>query len=81
MNKTLQEFARKTLVEGLNSLPSENRRIFALLYARNNGKRSVDEAYAMSVEQIVEGMPEDKLDWAMRQVENTIEKNAKKVAP
>jgi hypothetical protein len=41
MNKQLQDFARAELKTGLAELPEENHRTFKLMYARDNGKRSV----------------------------------------
>jgi len=66
MNKQLQEFARKTLLEGLNGLPEENQMFFKRIYSHNN--------LEASIENVVADMPVDKLDWAMEQVEYTLNK-------
>ena len=74
MNIQLQEFARQTLKDGLKQLPHDWQNTFKLMYGRNNGKRSVEDAKLMPIESIVEEIPPDKLDWAMQQVKNSIEK-------
>jgi hypothetical protein len=73
MNQQLRDFARSTLKAGLAQLPAMNLRVFALMYGRKNGKRSVDDAAAMSINDVVDEIPEDKLDWAMQQVERTLQ--------
>ena len=72
MNKQLQDFARKMLREGLDKLPSDCATTFKMMYGRNNGKRSVADALNMPLDDVISEMPEDKLDWAMRQVEKSI---------
>lgn len=74
MNKQLQEFARTQLKEGLAQLPESNHRIFKLMYARDGGKRSVADAEAMSISDVVDQMPDSQLDWAMQQVLNSLDK-------
>ncbi len=73
MNDVLQEFARNTLLDGLIRLPSENLRVFALMYGRKRGTRSVEDACAMSMEDIVKEIPPENLDWAMQQVKRTLD--------
>ena len=74
MNDALQDFARAQLKEALADLPESNRRTFALMCGRDNGKRSVEDATAMRVEDIVDLMDADKLDWAMQQVQRSLDK-------
>lgn len=74
MNNQLQEYARKTLKEGLAKLPEENQRIFKLMYARDGGRRSVEDAEAMPIDSVVDYMPVHNLDWAMQQVSATLNK-------
>jgi hypothetical protein len=74
MNDQLQAFARKMLIDGLNKLPSENQRIFKLMYGRDNGNRSVSDSESLVIETVVTEMPEEKLDWAMQQVQRTLDK-------
>lgn len=67
MNKQLQEFARNTLKEGLSKLPESNHAIFKRMYSPDNLKANIDS--------VIDAMPENKLDWAMQQVQRTLEKN------
>lgn len=69
MNKWLQDFARQKLKEWLLSLPEESHRIFKLMYSHKHMDRTIEQA--------VDAMPADKLDWAMQQVDNTIQKREK----
>lgn len=72
MSDTLKEFARTKILEGLNDLPETWQEKFKLMYGRQGGHRSVEDAVAMSLEDIVKEMPEEKLDWAMQQIERSI---------
>lgn len=74
MNKKLQDFARAELKDGLAKLPEENNRTFKLMYARDNGKRSVADAVAMPINDVVDCMPPEQLDWAMQQVQSSLDK-------
>ena len=77
MNKRLQQFARDTLKRELQYLSYGEKKVFKLMYARNNGKRSVADAEAMELDAVVDEIPAEKLDWAMEQVSNTLFKKAK----
>lgn len=74
MNKQLQAFARANLKENLALLPTEWQRKFKLMYGMSHEQRSVSAAEAMSVSDIVDAMPAEKLDWAMQQVESSVRK-------
>ena len=74
MNATLERTARDLLKQGLAQCTAEERRVFALMYGRDQGRRSVDDAVAMSSDAIVDEMPADRLDWALSQVERTLAK-------
>ena len=74
MNDQLQNFARQTLNEGLNNLPLDWQNLFKLMYGRNNGKRSVEDSKLMSIQDVINEIPSEKLDWAMQQVQRSIEK-------
>jgi hypothetical protein len=78
MNEKLQNYAREELRTGLAQLPETWQRTFKLMYGRDNGKRSVEAAIALSIDDVVSSVPEDKLDWAMQQVENSLQKLATK---
>jgi hypothetical protein len=45
-----------------------------MMYARQGGKRSVEDAATIPIEDVVSEMPAEKLDWAMQQVANTLRK-------
>lgn len=77
MNEQLQQYARQSLKDGLEQLPEAWQRRFKLIYARDGGRRSVEDAEAMPINDVVDTMPDDKLDWAMQQVQNSIDKLAK----
>jgi len=69
MNKQLQEFARSELKSGLHMLSKKNQSFFKRMYSHKNPNATIDT--------VVDSMPVDKLDWAMQQVQNTL--NQKKV--
>lgn len=74
MNEQLQQFARRTLKEGLAQLPPSWQNMFKLMYRRQNGTRSVELTQQIPLEEIIDNMPYDKLDWAMTQVSNSLKK-------
>lgn len=78
MNNILRECAHNYLITNLNLLTEDNRRIFKLMYGRKNGKRSVEDAVEMNIEDVIMEMADDQLDWAMEQVRNTTAKQNEK---
>lgn len=64
MNKRMQQFARDSLKKGLAKLPKSNQELFKRMYSHKNLGADIDT--------IVDNMSEDKLDWAMQQVERTL---------
>ena len=72
MNEQLRSFARETILTGLRQVRPHQQRVFRLMYARNEGKRSVEDAEAMPLEDVVMEIPDNKLDWAMVQIERTL---------
>jgi len=83
MNPKLQQFARDQLKEGLAKLPPSYQRIFKLMYGRGNPDnltsliptmRTVEETEAMDVNDVVDEIPDNKLNWAMQQVDNSLKK-------
>lgn len=74
MNEQLQSYARNALLEGLHQLPESHQDFFKLMYGRDDGKRSVEDAKAIPIKDVVAAMPDSKLDWAIRQVQNSIDK-------
>lgn len=77
MNAKLEKFARNSLKSDLAILPKENKRLFKLMYARKMvdgiATRTVEEAVEMDINDVVNEMPCEQLDWAMTQVENTLQ--------
>lgn len=78
MNDMLKDFAKASLLEGLKKLPDGWVGKFKLMYGRKNGIRSVEDTKAMSIEDVVDEIPDKNLDWAMQQITNSVEKLEKK---
>ncbi len=68
MNDQLQEFAKTQLKDGLAKLPENSRMLFKRMYSHDDLSAYIDD--------IVDVMPEDKLDWAMQQVQRSLDKLA-----
>ena len=66
MNNQLQEFAREQLKDGLPKLPESNQLLFKRMYSHEDLDKPIDD--------VVDSMPSDRLDWAMQQVQRSIER-------
>jgi len=66
MNDKLKQFAREDLKAGLSKLPESWQFMFKRLYSTNNLKATIDE--------VVDNMPDEDLDVAMMQVQNSLSK-------
>lgn len=66
MNEALQDFAKKEILNGLKQCTKKQVQTFRQMYAYKNPD--------WTIKQVVESILEDKLDWAMQQVANTIKK-------
>jgi hypothetical protein len=66
MNKQLRDFAKNTLKEGLAQLPNGHQLKFKGMYAHGNLEADMNT--------VVDNMPDEKLDWAMEQVQRSLEK-------
>ena len=64
MNETLQKFARNTLKAGFAQCTLAQQLMFKRMYSHN---------LELPLESIVDAMPEEKLDWAMVQVERALQ--------
>ena len=64
MNKTLQDFARAEIKKGLSQCNNKQQMVFKRLYSHRKLSLPIDE--------IVDKLNADKLDWVMKQVENTL---------
>jgi hypothetical protein len=67
MNSTLSKFARQQLKQNLAQCTPAQQLIFKRMYAHKN--------LELPVEDVVDIMTDEQLDWAMQQVERTVAKN------
>ncbi len=79
MNDALNAFARQTLKDGLARCTEAQQAVFRLMYSEPTepGQRTpevVARIKAADIEDVVDGIPDEKLDWAMTQVETTLAK-------
>jgi len=66
MNDRMQKFARAFLKDGLSKLTEGNRDIFKRMYCHKNLDLDINE--------VVDNMEPEKLDWAMQQVGQSLDK-------
>ena len=66
MNEQLEAFAKSNLKDGLKQLSEDQQLLFKRMYSHEN--------LELSIEEVVDNMPTDKLDWAMQQVHNSLAK-------
>lgn len=71
MNETAEKFMREQILIGLNQLTEAHQMIFKRMYSHKN--------LELPIAEVVEIIPDAKLDHALTQVENTLHK-AKKSA-
>ena len=64
MNNTISNFTRNQIKAGLKQLPENWQLTFKRMYAHKN----ID----WDIEKVVDNMPDEKLDWALSQVENSL---------
>ena len=69
MNKQLEKYARDTLKTGLSLCTDAQQLFFKRMYSYKNLEFSINE--------VVDTMDSDKLDWAMSQVQRTLDKSCK----
>jgi hypothetical protein len=67
MNKTLSNFARDLLKLNLAKCTEAQQHLFRQMYSHKDMERPIDD--------VVDAMPDDKLDWAIQQCERTVENN------
>jgi hypothetical protein len=65
MNKTLQDYARNELKNGLAMLPDSQQLFFKRMYSHKNLDANVND--------VVDAMPAERLDWAMQQVQRGLD--------
>lgn len=66
MNNTLREYAKSEIISGLEKLPESWVKKFKMMYSHNDLDASISD--------IIDKMPDEKLDWAMQQIYNSINK-------
>jgi len=70
MNDQLQKFARDTPKAGLRQCTEDQKLLFNRMYSPKRLNAPIDE--------VVDAMDANKLDWAMQQVQGTLDKAAKR---
>lgn len=66
MTKSLRDFAKKEIKDGLNKLTESHQMIFRRMYSHKNLDAGIDE--------IIDNMSDDQLNISIRQIERTLEK-------
>ncbi|MBT3298482.1 hypothetical protein HN385_06155 [archaeon] len=66
MNNQIQDFAKSYLKDSLVQLPENWILMFKRMYSHENLDADIND--------VIDMIPEDKLDWAMQQVENSLKK-------
>ncbi len=66
MNNELQKYARKTLKENLQKCTEGEQLMFKRMYAGGDLEKDINT--------VVEDMESEKLDWAMQQVQRSLDK-------
>jgi len=64
MNEELVTYARKYLKENISKCTDGEIHVFKMMYSPVHPDHSIDK--------VVDNMPDEKLDWAMSQVKNTL---------
>lgn len=72
-NDTLITAGRNILKKLLTECTEEQQLVFKKMYSNNNNQLPINE--------VVDKMNPDKIDWAISQCERTVEKNRKEVKP
>jgi len=66
MNKSIEHFTRESLKEGLKKLPEKWQLTFRRMYSHEDLEKDISI--------VVDEMPIERLDWALTQVENSLNK-------
>ena len=74
MNNQQQDNARAVLKRGLSKLPESSQLLFNGMYAGSSHNLGID------INKVVDEMKAEDLDWAMEQVQNSLDKISKKEA-
>lgn len=63
-NQTIVAYSREMIKKGLKKCARDQQLLFKRMYSHTDLSKDIDK--------VVDDMPEDKLDWALSQVEQTI---------
>lgn len=75
MHEKLSSAGRDILKELLAQCTAPQQRMFKLMYGRDNGKRTVEDAEAMDINECVDKMNEKHISTAIDQCDRTVTKN------
>jgi hypothetical protein len=78
MHPKLSNAGKQILKDLLADCTAPQQRMFKLMYARDGGKRSVEGAEAMDINDVVDLMEDERISHAISQCERTVEKNLSK---
>lgn len=67
MNEELQNYARTKIKSGLAQCSEGQQKLFRRMYSHDDLTQEIND--------VVDNMPSEKLDWAMQQITRTLEKN------
>ena len=70
MNDQLVKFAKSMIKLGLKECSSDQHLIFKRMYSHLDLTKDINE--------VVDSIPDEKLDWAMQQIQRTLKLNEKK---
>lgn len=74
MNSTISDFSKQKIKECLEQCTPDQQRMFRWMYGRAKGKRSLEDAESLTTDEVIAEVPEEKLEWALTQIENTLAK-------
>jgi hypothetical protein len=72
VNSLLEVFARQYLIDNLSKLPNDWQKKFKMMYWKHAKYENVGEAITINTEEFISRLPSEVLDWAMSQVERSI---------
>lgn len=75
MHEKLASHGRQLLKELLAQCTAPQVELFKLMYARDGGKRSVEDAKTMDINTVVDQMEEKNISHALSQCESTVSHN------
>ena len=67
--------ARIELKDSLALCTASQQELFKKMYAYQDHKRFLGHDMSMTIEEVVKNLPEEKVSWAMQQVQRTLDKS------